>query len=65
MTETDSSLRNIVCFFIEDRRWIMSKKFVTSLDVSETSLSPSSDDVDGLQSPKHRVFFFISRIDDE
>jgi hypothetical protein len=46
-------------FFIEDRRWIMSKKFVTSHDVSETGvLSPSSDDVDG------RRVFFLSRIED-
>jgi hypothetical protein len=28
MMETDSSLRNVVCFLIKDRRWIMSKKFV-------------------------------------
>jgi hypothetical protein len=29
VTETDSSLRNVVCFLNKDRRWIMSKKFVT------------------------------------
>jgi hypothetical protein len=28
MTETDSCLRNVVCFLIKYRRWIMSKKFV-------------------------------------